>query len=305
MRCEHGNEDGTCEYLCQSNRNQTIADLRAQLAAANERADDLQCMLDHEVGQVASLEAEFRDALYTAGKKEAQRNIAEADRDAERARADAAEQRALDWQKHFAEAEGLAGRLAKSLAAAEHEREEWRERHAVAVDDLAALGKDRDREHVARVKAEGACAALRRVLLRTCSWADNPLPDHPGVSAEWREHVAEVRTALVTDAGQSLLNELHAARARVSTLMPDYDDIPEEFRRNRSPWCAIADAWFFHGLNSDRVEPNEDIDKERALAHLGAILNSMEPAHEHKIAAVAYLMSLWFKAPSGGAPRAR
>jgi len=41
--------------------------------------------------------------------------------------------------------------------------------------------------------------------------------------------------------------------------------------------------------------PNDGIDQNKALRHIKAILGSFEPKHEHKEAAAAYLLSLWFK----------
>lgn len=79
----------------------------------------------------------------------------------------------------------------------------------------------------------------------------------------------------------------------VFDLMPSYESIPRDFRR-KSPWAKLASDWFFRGLNGEfKAKPG--IDKERAIAHLDAILRSFRPAHEHKEAAVAWLMSEWFE----------
>jgi hypothetical protein len=39
----------------------------------------------------------------------------------------------------------------------------------------------------------------------------------------------------------------------------------------------------------------DGINRKDALLHAITVLTSFEPKHEHKIAAVAYLMFLWFK----------
>lgn len=84
----------------------------------------------------------------------------------------------------------------------------------------------------------------------------------------------------------------------VGTLLPPWDEIPEEFRRNwlTDPWCKQASTWFFDGVDRTRstIEPREGIDAEAALRHLGTCLRSWEPKHEHKIAGVGWLMSRWF-----------
>jgi hypothetical protein len=84
----------------------------------------------------------------------------------------------------------------------------------------------------------------------------------------------------------------------VSHLMPSYNEIPEDFRREKGEaqkWVDIVNDWFFLGMKNIRwVVKHKDIDKAVAVNHLMAIMQSWEPQHEHKIAGVAYLMSLWF-----------
>lgn len=82
--------------------------------------------------------------------------------------------------------------------------------------------------------------------------------------------------------------------ARVAHLMPEYDDIPEEFRRGRSPWNDLQATWFFEGIADAEFYPAEGIDTQAAFTHAKAIQGSFEPKHEHKEAAVAYLLSRWF-----------
>lgn len=85
--------------------------------------------------------------------------------------------------------------------------------------------------------------------------------------------------------------------ADVSHLMPKWQDIPEDFRtpNSRTEWNRLVNAWFFRGLKSITVKPRPAVDVNKAMRHLMAIMHSFEPKHEHKEAAVAYLMSLWFE----------
>ncbi|TAK93776.1 hypothetical protein EPO05_06940, partial [Patescibacteria group bacterium] len=88
--------------------------------------------------------------------------------------------------------------------------------------------------------------------------------------------------------------------ASVADLMPAYDDIPEDFRRNRGearPWIRFQQDWFFRGLPGAVFTPKDGIDKATAMRHLAVIQGSFEPKHEHKEAAVAYLASLWLANP--------
>lgn len=86
--------------------------------------------------------------------------------------------------------------------------------------------------------------------------------------------------------------------ANVLDLMPDYEAIPEDFRRDRGearPWVKLQRRWFFRGLLGVPIRARDGIDRKQALRHLSAIQGSFEPKHEHKEAAVAYLASLWLE----------
>ena len=80
-------------------------------------------------------------------------------------------------------------------------------------------------------------------------------------------------------------------------LLPKWDTIPDEFRRNRgTKWNEIQSRWFYRGLPKEtQFIPKEGIDVNIAIRHLKAIQGSFEPKHEHKEAGVAWLMSLWFE----------
>ncbi|MBD2076328.1 hypothetical protein H6F86_21075 [Phormidium sp. FACHB-592] len=80
----------------------------------------------------------------------------------------------------------------------------------------------------------------------------------------------------------------------VSSLMPPYAEIPDEYRNRRSPYADLTSEWFFSGLSENKIKAKPGIDEDSALRHLSTIMRSFEPKHEHKIAAVAYLMSQWF-----------
>lgn len=89
---------------------------------------------------------------------------------------------------------------------------------------------------------------------------------------------------------------------RMKELLPPMASIPEEFHRwDNGYWGKIVGAWFFSGLPQGTVEawqPKPGIDKAKALRHVKAILGSFELKHEHKEAACAYLLSLWFEEPT-------
>lgn len=91
--------------------------------------------------------------------------------------------------------------------------------------------------------------------------------------------------------------------AKVRHLMPAMKDIPDEFRRlgfsmggEPSPqkFNWIAQTWFSKGLpETTEFHLRPGIDGEKAIRHLHCILGSFQPKHEHKIAAVGFLLSEW------------
>ena len=76
--------------------------------------------------------------------------------------------------------------------------------------------------------------------------------------------------------------------------MPAYSDIPDEFKSDGNPYVALANKWFYNRLESNEIMVRDGIDEAQALRHLSYIMRSFEPKYEHKIAAVAYLLSQWF-----------
>ena len=86
---------------------------------------------------------------------------------------------------------------------------------------------------------------------------------------------------------------------RLHELMPTQEEIPAVFKKHwgtGTKWNEIQARWFFEGLpENTRFIMKDGIDKYEAIDHLKAIQSSFEPKHEHKEAAVAWLMSLWFE----------
>ena len=80
----------------------------------------------------------------------------------------------------------------------------------------------------------------------------------------------------------------------LSQWMPAQIDIPKEFFDANNKWYDFISDWFFAGLTS-RPQAKEGIDTFKALAHIRVVMSSFEPKHEYKIAACAYLASLWFE----------
>ncbi len=80
----------------------------------------------------------------------------------------------------------------------------------------------------------------------------------------------------------------------VGELLPRYNSIPDVYKNDRNPYVKLTHTWFFSGLKGSELKVKDGINRSFALAHCSEILRSFEPSHEHKISAIAYLMSLWF-----------
>lgn len=83
----------------------------------------------------------------------------------------------------------------------------------------------------------------------------------------------------------------------ISNLLPEYKEIPVEYRRSKMPGNKIFNYLFFSTgeVTLDDFVARPGIDRDDALRHLLSVMRSYEPKHEHKEAACAYLMSLWFE----------
>lgn len=86
-----------------------------------------------------------------------------------------------------------------------------------------------------------------------------------------------------------------AIAASVEHLMPKYSDIPDEFKRTSNKWNLFFNQWFFRGINNFSLTPKKGVNAKKALRHISAIMHSFEPKHEHKEAAVAFLLNEWFQ----------
>lgn len=80
----------------------------------------------------------------------------------------------------------------------------------------------------------------------------------------------------------------------VNSMMPKYSDIPDEFKSGHTKWNSFFNDMFYKVIKSYSATPKDGIDKADALRHFSAVARSFEPKHEHKEAACAYLLSLWF-----------
>jgi len=95
------------------------------------------------------------------------------------------------------------------------------------------------------------------------------------------------------------ISDIAFPRDVIGRLLPRQEDIPKVFKdgfaTSSTKWHQAAEAWFYCGAKDFKFIVKDGIDLKKAQAHLSACLRSLEPEHEHRIAGVAYLMSLWFE----------
>jgi hypothetical protein len=73
------------------------------------------------------------------------------------------------------------------------------------------------------------------------------------------------------------------------------EEIPKEYISGNTKWHKFFRDHFYRGIRNVRIKGKDGINITEALNIVTAITRSMEPQHEHKSAAVAYLCSLWFE----------
>jgi hypothetical protein len=75
---------------------------------------------------------------------------------------------------------------------------------------------------------------------------------------------------------------------------PVWSSIPERFKQDNDPFVRMQQRWFFAGIKGNVLVTRAGVGRIAALKHLSALQESFAPSHEHKQAAVAYLMAMWF-----------
>jgi hypothetical protein len=81
----------------------------------------------------------------------------------------------------------------------------------------------------------------------------------------------------------------------IGTLLPKWDDLPDEFKESSHRACRLAGIYFYEG--GIFPLPKEGVDHEKASRVIRACLRSFEPKHEHKMGGVGYLLDQWYEVP--------
>jgi len=80
----------------------------------------------------------------------------------------------------------------------------------------------------------------------------------------------------------------------VLNAVPRLHEIPPTFKDPTNRWVLFVNEWFFRGVSMTRLVEKGGIDRGLALNHLRFVMASWDLKHEHKEAAVAFLLSQWF-----------
>ena len=81
----------------------------------------------------------------------------------------------------------------------------------------------------------------------------------------------------------------------IGILIPEWQDLPEQFRDGNSGFEELASHACFNCVELKPEVVRVDVDLSAANRQLSAVSRSFEPAHQHKEAALAYLLSLWLR----------
>lgn len=89
------------------------------------------------------------------------------------------------------------------------------------------------------------------------------------------------------------VSDLDMAFGGIDGIMPAMSDIPEDYPDSHK-WQRMFSDFFYLGASNLVFSPKDGIDAGLAWRHVRTIMGSWESKHQHKEAACAYLLSLWF-----------
>lgn len=83
---------------------------------------------------------------------------------------------------------------------------------------------------------------------------------------------------------------------KAMAILPPMSEIPDEFKRFRrkNKWVNFVSDAFFRGIASCQARPKQGTDAGKVWRMFRACLVDYEPAHEHKTAGCAYMLSCFF-----------
>lgn len=83
--------------------------------------------------------------------------------------------------------------------------------------------------------------------------------------------------------------------SRWQELLPKWEELTDEEKRGRGPFCDALNSLFFSGgrLADHGIVPKPGVDLGRVMAYIRATLGDFGPKHEHKIGGIAHNLKKW------------
>lgn len=83
--------------------------------------------------------------------------------------------------------------------------------------------------------------------------------------------------------------------SRWQELLPEWEELTEEEKRGRTPFCEALQKLFFRGgkLSDYGIVPKPGINVGRVTQYVAATLGDWGPKHEHKIGGIGHMLAKW------------
>ena len=84
-------------------------------------------------------------------------------------------------------------------------------------------------------------------------------------------------------------------QTKALALLPKWDDLTDDEKRMRGPFCDAVSKIFFSGgrLEDHGLKIKPGIDREKVYRFVRATLGDWSPKHEHKIGGIGHMLSKW------------
>ena len=83
--------------------------------------------------------------------------------------------------------------------------------------------------------------------------------------------------------------------SRYRALLPKWEDLTDDEKRGRGPFCEVVSQLFFCGgrLSDHGIVVKSGVDERKVYRYLAATLGDWGPSHEHKIGGIAHMLAQW------------
>ncbi|MCB1506278.1 MAG: hypothetical protein KDJ47_14970 [Hyphomicrobiaceae bacterium] len=78
-------------------------------------------------------------------------------------------------------------------------------------------------------------------------------------------------------------------------LLPQMEELSDDERRMRGPFCDALSSLFFGGgkLSDHGINVRDGYDETKVIRYIRATLGDFGPSHEHKIGGIAHALAKW------------